>query len=52
MKARFGRNLSNGGRLIRGVLALAMWVAAWFGFRWSVWVGVGLAGLESLPPRT
>lgn len=43
MKPLFARNLSNTGRLVRGLGALAMLAGAGFGFLVSVWLGVGLA---------
>ena len=43
MKPLFARNLSNTGRLVRGLGALALLVGAGFGFFVSVWLGVGLA---------
>lgn len=45
MKPRFARNISNQGRLIRGLAAMATLVAAWFGFRVSLWLGIGLVAL-------
>ena len=43
MKALFSRNIGNKGRVIRGVIALALLVAAGFGFVVSVWLGLTLA---------
>jgi hypothetical protein len=43
MKPFFARNLSNTGRLVRGLGALALLAGAGFGFFVSVWLGVGLA---------
>lgn len=43
MKPLFPRNISNTGRLVRGVGALVLFVAAGFGFFASVWLGAGLA---------
>jgi len=43
MKTLFARNLSNTGRLVRGVGAVALFVGAGFGFFVSVWLGAGLA---------
>jgi hypothetical protein len=43
----FASNIGNKGRLIRAVMAVALFVAAAFGFKVSVWIGVPLlvAGL-------
>ena len=43
MKPLFARNLSNTGRLVRGLGALALLIGAGFGFLASVWLGAGLA---------
>jgi len=43
MKPLFARNISNTGRLVRGLAALALLIGAGFGFFVSVWMGVGLA---------
>ncbi len=43
MKSFFARNLSNTGRLVRGLGALALLIGAGFGFCVSVWLGVVLA---------
>ena len=43
MRPLFARNLSNTGRLVRGVGAVALFVGAGFGFLASVWLGAGLA---------
>jgi hypothetical protein len=43
MKPIFARNLSNTGRLVRGLGALALLIGAGFGFFVSVWLGAGLA---------
>lgn len=43
MKPLFARNLSNTGRLVRGLGALALLIGDGFGFFVSVWVGAGLA---------
>ena len=43
MKPLFARNLSNTGRIVRGLGALALLIGAGFGFFVSVWLGVGLA---------
>lgn len=40
MKPLFSRNIGNKGRLVRGVAAFALLVAAWFVFRHSRCVGV------------
>lgn len=42
MKPLFSRNIDNKGRLMRGVMALALFVGAGFGFTVSVWLGVVL----------
>jgi hypothetical protein len=43
MKPLFARNLSNAGRLVRGLGALALLIGAGFGFVVSIWLGVALA---------
>ena len=43
MKPLFARNLSNTGRLVRGLGASALLVGAGFSFFVSVWLGVALA---------
>ena len=43
MKPLFARNLSNTGRLARGLGALALLIGAGFGFFVSIWLGVALA---------
>jgi hypothetical protein len=43
MKPLFAPNLSNTGRLVRGLGALALLIGAGFGFFVSVWLGVALA---------
>ena len=43
MKPLFARNLSNTGRLVRGLGALALLIGAAFGCFVSVWLGAGLA---------
>ena len=43
MKPLFARNLSNTGRLARGLGALALLIGASFGFFVSIWLGVALA---------
>lgn len=47
MKPFFSPNIDNKGRLLRGLVALALLVGAGFGFTASVWLGFGLlaAGL-------
>ena len=40
MKTLFSRNIDTNGRLVRGVAALGLLVAAWFVFRHSRWLGV------------
>ena len=42
MKQIFSRNIDNQGRLVRGIIALALLVGAGFGFTVSVWLGAGL----------
>ena len=43
MKPFFVRNISNTGRFVRGLGAVALLIGAGFGFFVSVWLGVGLA---------
>ncbi len=43
MKPFFARNISNTGRLVRGLGALALLIAAGFAFIGSIWLGVALA---------
>ena len=43
MKPLFSRNISNTGRLVRGLGASALLVGAGFGFCESVWLGAVLA---------
>ncbi len=43
MKPLFARNLSNTGRLARGLGAVALLIGAGFGFFVSIWLGVALA---------
>jgi hypothetical protein len=43
MKPLLARNLTNTGRLVRGLGALALLIGAGFGFFVSVWLGTGLA---------
>jgi len=42
MKTFFTRNIDNRGRFIRGLGALVLLVGAGFGFKISVWLGLGL----------
>ena len=42
MKPIFPRNIDNKGRLMRGLLALALLAGAVFGFTLSVWLGLVL----------
>jgi hypothetical protein len=42
MKRAFSPNISNQGRLIRGVIALLLFLAAGFGFTTSPWLGLAL----------
>jgi hypothetical protein len=43
MKPLFARNISNTGRVVRGLAALVLLLGAGFGFLVSVWLGAGLA---------
>ena len=43
MKPLFARNISNTGRIVRGLGALALLIGSGFGFFVSVWLGAGLA---------
>ena len=43
MKRLFQRNISNKGRLVRGLSAVALLSAAWFVLKISVWLTVLLA---------
>ena len=43
MKPLFARNISNAGRLVRGLSALALLLGAGIGFFVSIWLGVVLA---------
>ena len=43
MRPLFARNLSNTGRLVRGLGALGLLVGAGFGFFLSIWLGAALA---------
>jgi hypothetical protein len=43
MKPFLSRNISNTGRLVRGLGALALLIGAGFGFLVSIWLGVALA---------
>ncbi len=43
MKPLFSRNISNAGRLVRGLGALALLLGAGIGFLVSIWLGVVLA---------
>jgi hypothetical protein len=42
MKRFFSPNLTNTGRVVRGVLALGLLVGAGFGFTVSAWLGAAL----------
>jgi Inner membrane protein YgaP-like, transmembrane domain len=42
MKPLLSRNIDNKGRLVRGLVALALLVGAGFGFALSVWLGIVL----------
>ena len=44
MKPLFARNLSNAGRLVRGLGALGLLIGAGFGIFVSIWLVVALAG--------
>ena len=43
MKPLFSRNISNTGRLVRGLGALALLLGAGIGFIVSIWLGLALA---------
>ena len=43
MKPLFTRNLSNTGRLVRGLGAIALLIGAGFAFFVSIWLGAALA---------
>ena len=43
MKPRFSRNINNKGRLLRGTIALLLFVGAGLGFSASPWLGCVLA---------
>ncbi len=43
MKPIFSRNISNTGRLVRGLGALALLLGAGIGFFVSIWLGTALA---------
>lgn len=43
MKPLFSRNISNTGRLVRGLCSVALLIGAVFGFGVSKWLGVALA---------
>ena len=43
MKSLFARNISNTGRLVRGLGAVGLLVGAGFSFFLSAWLGVALA---------
>ena len=43
MKPLFPRNISNTGRLVRGMGAVGLLIGAGLGFFVSVWLGAGLA---------
>jgi hypothetical protein len=43
MRSFFARNLSNAGRIVRALGALALLIGAAFGLFVSVWLGAGLA---------
>lgn len=42
MKRRFTPNISNTGRLIRGAMALAIFIGAAFAMNYSIWLGIPL----------
>lgn len=42
MKTFFSPNISNQGRLVRGIGALGLFVSAWFGFGIATWLGLVL----------
>lgn len=43
MKRRFSPNIDNKGRLLRGTIALLLFVGAGFGFTAALWLGLVLA---------
>ncbi len=43
MRPLFSRNISNAGRLVRGLGALALLLGAGIGSFFSIWLGVALA---------
>ena len=49
MKSLFARNISNTGRLVRGVGAVGLLVGAGFSYFLSVWLGVTLAVVRNRP---
>ena len=42
MKKLFSPNIDNKGRLVRAIMALALFIGAAFGFGVSVWLGIVL----------
>lgn len=42
MKPFFSRNIDTKGRLVRGLMALALFIGAGFSFAVSVWLGLAL----------
>jgi hypothetical protein len=45
MKPLFAPNITRAGRLFRALFALSLFIAAGFGFRISVWLGLALLTL-------
>jgi len=43
MKHFLSRNIGNKGRLLRGLMAVALFVGAWPAHKVSIWFSVGLA---------
>ena len=42
MKTFFSRNIDNKGRLVRGLVALALFIGAGFSFEVSIWLSLAL----------
>ena len=42
MKPFFSRNINNKGWLVRGLVALGLFVGAWFAFGVATWLGIVL----------
>ena len=43
MKLQFSPNIDNKGRLLRGTIALLLFIGAGFGFAAALWLGLALA---------